>query len=112
MKKQNVKLVFNVKTEETCISLKIAGGHTRNKLNEDDVLVLNMNHTIPLYFQVLETSTETSSETTVYVKYFGSKKVLKRAAIYGASIVPLEDCVVNYNCVVACMLHCELQFWA
>ena len=107
MKKQNVTLVFNVKTEETSISLIIAGGYSRNKLNEYDVLVLNVNHTIPLYFQAVEASTEKSGDTTVYVKYFGSKKVLKRAAIYGASIVPLEDCVVNYNCVVASMLHCE-----
>jgi hypothetical protein len=103
MKKQNVTLVVEID------SVKIVLGScvTEKKFKIDDVVALNPKLIRPIYFQVLEVLNEEIDGTTLAVRYFGGKKVLYRASIYNAPIVPLADLKPNYNAVVTSMLFSE-----
>ncbi len=104
MKNQKVTLCFEI---ENSISVIIANFKTQKHFKIEDVIALNPKHKRSLYFQVLDIIEDTPDKKTVLVKYFGSRKVMYRTSIYGASIIPIDDVKPNYNNVVASMLYSE-----
>lgn len=103
MKKQNLTMVIEID------SVKIVLGScvTEQMFKIDDVVALNPKFKRPIYFQVVEVLNGELDGTTISVRYFGGKKVLNRASVYNAPIVPLADLKPNYNAVVTSMLFSE-----
>ncbi len=101
---QNVKLVFMIKEN---IPVFIGGLKSNIQFKVDDIIALHPKQKRSIYFQIVEIIETSSEHLEIVVKYFGSRKVLKRASIFNASIFPLDEVKLNYNGIVASMLYSE-----
>lgn len=104
MKKQNVTFLFPI--EET-IPIVIGTCSTIKQIKMHDVVAFQPGKKRPLYFQIQQISEDADGSLEIVVEYFGGKKVLKRASIFNASIIPIEEVKLNYQHIVACMLCSE-----
>jgi ribosomal protein L20A (L18A) len=104
MKKQNVTFLFPI---EVTIPIVIGTCSTLKQFNVHDVVVFQPGKKRPLYFQIQEISEDTDGSLEIVVEYFGGRKVMKRASIFNASIIPIEEVKLNYQHIVACMLCFE-----
>lgn len=104
MKTQKVTIEFQVSEN---FKLTLATGTAEQKIKVDDIIVLNPHLTHPIYFIVENVKNDEDDNVDLFVSYFGSFKVLKRASMCNASIVPLAEFKLNYQAITICLMANE-----
>lgn len=105
---KTVSVEFRLESQDGfSVNIALGSGSIKQSIEIDDIIALKPEVEHPFYFQVEEIKEDEIGEVILKVKYFKGIKVIKRAAIYDASIIPISNSKCNYQAIAVCIVSSE-----